>query len=273
MWPLPVVVPAAGALGGLWWLWRRAPWRGARPRHPVLLAHGVMGFTELGLGKMRQSYFKGIPERLEKRGITVFRPGVPAIASVERRAAALATFVRELDVKRVNIIAHSMGGLDARFAITELGLASRVASLTTIGTPHRGTPIADVGTLVGDVLGLGKLLAFVGIGVDAFYDLTTARMLEFNEQVKDAPGVRYFSVVSTVEKGDPDTLPLLAPSARMLSGKNGGSDGMVPALSQSWGEVLERVRADHWAEIGWSKHYDAPALYERVCRKLRARGL
>ena len=44
---------------------------------------------------------------------------------------------------KVHIIAHSMGGLDSRRMIVDLGMADKVASLTTIGTPHRGTILAD----------------------------------------------------------------------------------------------------------------------------------
>ena len=52
--------------------------------------------------------------------------------------------------EREHIIAHSMGGLDARHAIAHVpGLAGRVATLVTIGTPHRGSPVADA--IAGDV--------------------------------------------------------------------------------------------------------------------------
>lgn len=44
---------------------------------------------------------------------------------------------------KVNIIAHSMGGLDARYMISALGGANRVASLTTISTPHTGSKVAN----------------------------------------------------------------------------------------------------------------------------------
>jgi triacylglycerol lipase len=274
MLPLPLLLPAAAVVAGSWWLWRCAPWRGARTRWPILLAHGVMGFTELSLGRIRQSYFRGIPEKLGEHGIEVHRPSVPAIGSIAKRAEALAAFVRALPTKKVNIVAHSMGGLDARYAIKHLGLAPRVASLTTIGTPHRGSPIADVGAaLVGNILGLNKLLGLVGLGVDAFHDLTTEHMTKFNAEVEDARGVRYFSVIATVDHGDPDLLPLLSPSSLFLTKRTGPSDGMVPADSQAWGRVLDRVKADHWAQIGWSRSFDAAAYYEGLCRKLRARGL
>lgn len=45
--------------------------------------------------------------------------------------------VEETGCGKVNIIAHSKGGLDSRYAISNLGAAPMVASLTTINTPHR----------------------------------------------------------------------------------------------------------------------------------------
>src|SRR6185369_6230360 len=104
------------------------------------------------------------------------------------RAEALAGCVRALPSRKVNILAHSMGGLDARFAIARLGLADRVASLTTVATPHRGTALADLGKgLVGGRLGhaLGRL----GVPLDGLNDLTTVRTGDFNATVPDASGV------------------------------------------------------------------------------------
>ena len=74
--------------------------------------------------------------------------------------------------RKVNIIAHSMGGLDARYAIAKLGLADRVASLVTIGTPHLGTPLANLGARLSDLLRLKSLLGRV-VDIDAFYNLTS----------------------------------------------------------------------------------------------------
>jgi len=42
----------------------------------------------------------------------------------------------DVDGRKVHLFAHSMGGLDARHMITHLGMANRVRTLTTIGTPH-----------------------------------------------------------------------------------------------------------------------------------------
>src|SRR5690242_8184898 len=81
-------------------------------RHPVVLVHGLLGFDELKLGQSRHQYFRGVPERLRQLGSDVYVVKVPPTGSVSERAAALAQAVRSLDAKRVNIIAHSMGGLD-----------------------------------------------------------------------------------------------------------------------------------------------------------------
>ncbi|HEY6879113.1 MAG TPA: hypothetical protein VI299_13900, partial [Polyangiales bacterium] len=106
-------------------------------RHPIVLAHGWGGIDRIGPFPLGYSYFRGIPEALRGAGHEVYIARVPATASIDLRAAALARQVRQLG-GRVNIIAHSMGGLDARLAIARHGLSERVASLTTIGTPHHG---------------------------------------------------------------------------------------------------------------------------------------
>jgi triacylglycerol lipase len=267
-----VALLAAGA----WLLWRRlrsrrVSRRTVRLRHPVVLAHGLLGFDEIVVAGVRHDYFHGLPARLALQAEAVHCPRVAATGSVVARAEELAACIRALPDRRVNVIAHSMGGLDARYAIARLDLGSRVASLTTIGTPHLGTPLADVGTKLGERLGLRRALELLGFGLDAFYDLTTARMAEFNRAVPDARGVVYASVVG-VARARRRTHPLLLPGCMYLRGRAGENDGIVPATSQRWGEVLFEIEADHWAQIGWSKHFDAASFYDGLIRELRGRG-
>lgn len=273
-------VVAAGALAALWlrraWLERlrrlRRRLRPSGPVHPVVLAHGLLGFDELRLGGSRHDYFRGVSERLEGEGIVVHRARVPKTASIAARAAGLAAFVRALPAGRVNLVAHSMGGLDARYAVSRLGLADRVSSVVTVGTPHLGTPLADMGAALGDRTRLLGALARLGLDLEAIQDFTTARMTEFNRAVPDARGVVYGSVVGIAARRR-DVNPLLLPTYLWLGDRGGASDGVVPADSQRWGEVVATIDADHWAQIGWSRRFDAAAFYVELLRELRGRGL
>jgi triacylglycerol lipase len=249
---------------------RRVAKRAPRLRHPVVLAHGVLGFDKIAFGGKEHSYFRGVSGHLSRVGAEVHRPRVSSAAAIAVRADELARLVRDIGARKVNVIAHSMGGLDARYAIAKLGLADRVASLTTVGTPHLGTPVADLGMKLSDMLRLSTLLGRV-VDLSGFYDLTTRRMTQFNDEIVDARGVMYASVVGRIDRMRAH--PLLWPTHLYLSERGGGdSDGLVPVSSQKWGEVLRQIDADHWAQIGWSNGFDALAFYEELLAELRGRG-
>jgi triacylglycerol lipase len=231
-------------------------------RHPIVLVHGFAGFDSIRLGRERHDYFRGIRKHLEKLGHRVEVVRLPPLAGVENRASRLVEQVRALGSKRVNLVAHSMGGLDARYAITKLGLADCVASLTTVGTPHRGTPIAN---------GTKHLASWLRrLGAEGIWDVSTHRMLEFNRDVPDVPEVEYFSYVSSVDPRARET-PMLLKPALLLMGSP--SDGLVPLESQRWGNVAGELAVDHWGQIGWSRGFDAGALYEQIALRLWQRGL
>jgi triacylglycerol lipase len=139
------------------------------------------------------------------RGATAEFPGacfprVPVIGSIELRARALAGQIMGFRFPDphapIHIIAHSMGGLDARYALHRdvSGLAARVASLSTIGTPHRGSPLSDL--LVGPGSGVRSLrrvlsgtlqraIAVFGVATGALYNLRTAFAEQFNRDHPD----------------------------------------------------------------------------------------
>src|SRR5207253_10451408 len=131
----------------------------ANQQFPIVLAHGIARFDilheilkeKLGLpdnpvGEQFQ-YFRGIKTHLESNSFRVFHPNEDFAGGVDLRAEQLRDRVNEITasegVSKVHIIGHSMGGLDARHMIVDKGMAERVASLTTIGTPHLGTILAD----------------------------------------------------------------------------------------------------------------------------------
>jgi len=243
---------------------RRAP----RVRHPVVLAHGMLGFDEIAVAGRRHRYFRKITDGLRGLGTQFHTPRVPPTAPVAVRAEQLRALVDQLPGERVNVIAHSMGGLDARYAISRLGLSDRVASLVTIGTPHFGTPLADLGA--GLVPGtVSRALSRV-VDVRALHDLTTDALERFNREVPDARGVAYCSVVARSTLAG--TNPLLWPSHAFLTARAGANDGLVPLASQGWGKVMREIEADHWAQIGWSRGFDAVALYEDILRELVGLG-
>lgn len=270
-----VVAVVAGVV--LWWLRVRRRRVGRKPvvvRHPVVLAHGLFGFDELRLGRVRREYFMGVPQRLRTGGADVHVLRVHPFAGVEARADELARYVASLDTPRVNIIAHSMGGLDARYAISQLGLAPRVASLITVGTPHHGTPIADVAHhLVSAAPGLRLAMGAMGLRMDALRDLTTGALEKFNQAVPNHKDVVYGSFIAAFARTSRSMHPLLLPTYLFLAQRYGANDGLVPASSQEWGEVLGTVEADHWAQIGWSGGFDAPAFYQTLAEALKGRGL
>lgn len=243
---------------------------------PVVLVHGLLGFDHIALLGQRVVYFRGIAELLREQGVTVYTAKLPPAASVPERARALADMVHGLPCQRVNLIAHSMGGLDSRYAIARFGLDERVASLTTIATPHRGTPLAD---LVAGACGivpmraLRTLIGRVGLQTAAVDWLTTQSTGVINRDIRDADGVLYGSIVGRAQRQAMLSNPVLLSGHMYIAIRAGANDGMVPVTSQCWGEVLDEIDADHWAQIGWSSHYDAGAVYRRLLDQLRRRGL
>ena len=112
------------------------------PQLPIVLAHGYLGFGVLG----PVEYFNGVADALTSLGATqIYSVSVPPKGSLAERSAALAEQIRaNVPNGKVHLIAHSMGGLDARYLISHGNGSDLVASLATLGSPFRGTFAADV---------------------------------------------------------------------------------------------------------------------------------
>ncbi len=217
---------------------------------PIVLHHGLFGFGQIEVGKIRLSYFHGIDAALAELGHPVIVSRVHPTGGIEKRAAQLkARIQRDLWTLgqphgKIIIIAHSMGGLDARYMISRLDMAEHVAALVTICTPHRGSPYADwCLNHLGQRLGGLKLMDLIGLDVQAISDLTTDACARFNEIIPDAPGVRYFSI------GAARPAHLVAPfflhSHAVIRKVEGDNDGLVSLHSARWGEHLADWPADH----------------------------
>lgn len=111
-------------------------------KYPILLVHGVFFRDSKYL-----NYWGRIPQELTANGAKLYYGEHQSASSIEDSATELAKRIRQITAQtgceKVNIIAHSKGGLDCRYAISYLGMAPYVASLTTINTPHRGCQFAD----------------------------------------------------------------------------------------------------------------------------------
>lgn len=111
-------------------------------KYPILMVHGVFfrDFRYL-------NYWGRIPKELERNGAVIYYGNQQSAASVEECGKELADrikeIVRDTGCEKVNIISHSKGGLDSRYALSMTDASQYVASLTTINTPHRGCEFAD----------------------------------------------------------------------------------------------------------------------------------
>ena len=170
---------------------------------PLVLVHGLCGFDQLcAFRRPVLEYFPGIRQQLEAAGNRVLVARVSPTDGVARRSADLERFIRhEVPTGPMHIVGHSMGGLDARYMVAKLGMHERVLSVTTVGTPHRGTSFADWGVSRFARL-LVPFLRMFGIPYQAFFDLTTDRCRRFNEDVPDVPGVRVLLGGGGVRPGD-----------------------------------------------------------------------
>ncbi len=202
---------------------------------------------------------------------------LPATACVADRARALRDAVEALGAERVNLVAHSMGGLDARWYVGRLGGHRRVASLTTIATPHHGTYVADWGGLrVGRALAGWRRLADLGVDARAFPDLTRAACAIRNAALLDGPTVPTFSY-GGARPWWAISVPLQM-AFHVLQRVEGPNDGLVSVESARFGTYLGTLDADHFAETGW--HWTSPgvprfdhlAFYRSLVADLARRG-
>jgi triacylglycerol lipase len=225
---------------------------------PIVLVHGLLGFDRLAMGAWTLThYFRAIPEMLRAAGNRVLVARLNPIGSTAERAAQLKALIdAQAPNEAVHLIAHSMGGLDSRYMISRLDMAPRILTLTTVGTPHRGSAFADWGVRRFARLAC-PVFEFFGLSYQAFKDLTTSQCKVFNRTTPDAPGVRYFSVAGRFET-DWLTPEWQLPSS-IVDRMEGPNDGVVSVESARYGETCEVWEGDHMNLVNWT-HPLAPAF-------------
>jgi triacylglycerol lipase len=259
-------------------------------KNPILLVHGSsMGGAYLRVGPLHfGDYWRDIPAWLSSTGTTVKIAQLTTDASIGERAAILKNLLEtELKGKKVNIIAHSLGGLDARYLASVLR-STQVASITTIATPHYGTPLTDWALQEAKDRGFWfwffRLCGFDMSG-RKFLGETSPHFVanNFNPKVPDVKSVRYFSIATKASFSESNMSWLLWFTSRWLEGRQdpltrGGHDGLVPLTSQRWGEVIAELPMDHLAQMNhhmFRKNMEAEsqALYALIYDHLLGAGL
>ena len=243
----------------------------AQTRYPIVLAHGLAGFTKVG----PLDYFYGVPQDLTAQGSQVYVTLASSVnSSGDIRGEQLLSQVRNIVAitgkGKVNLIGHSQGGLDSRYVA---GVSPNlVASITSVGTPHKGTPVADIALKViqGEptgllnsaasalVSGVGQLITGVSGGGSSnqslsgsLTPLSTAGAASFNQRfpagvptsscgtgATQSQGIKFYSWGGTqplTHVLDPLELVFTAASVGFLGQ---ASDGVVGRCSNHFGQVL-----------------------------------
>lgn len=224
-----------------------------KTKYPILLVHGVF-FRDSKL----LNYWGRVPAELEYNGARIFYGQHESASSIEDSAQQLyyriKYIVEKTGCEKVNIIAHSKGGLDCRYAISMLGAAPFVASLTTINTPHRGCIFVDnilnsasekvKNNLANTYNSSAKALGDTEPDfMAAVRNLTASACEEFNRNVIDAPDVYYQSVGSKLGKATSGQFPLNV-SYPIVKHYSGANDGLVAEPSFQWGSNYKFVTAN-----------------------------
>ncbi|MBE6533185.1 MAG: alpha/beta fold hydrolase [Ruminococcaceae bacterium] len=255
-------------------------------KYPIILAHGVAAKQVRILNAFGQ-----IGKKLEEEGHKVYIADTDGFGSIENNAAQLKRFAErvmaECGVKKVNIIAHSKGGLDSKYMITELGMEDSVASLTTLCTPHKGSIIASwIWRLP------NWLKRWFAFWINSFYkivlrdehpDAMTAcdqlrAVDESEETLQFSYKVYCQSYSSTIEKAR-DCFIMALPMKFQKHFENLESDGLVTEESTKFGNYRGKcldIPVSHVQIIDiFSKKSQKEKIYEfyrQVCRELADMG-
>lgn len=187
------------------------------------------------------NYWGRIPAALIRNGARIYYGNQQSSASVERSGKELSErileVIRETGAEKVNIIAHSKGGLDSRYAVSCLGMDKYVATLTTVNTPHHGSAIVDylLEKLPDSVVKFitGKYNAvFSKLGdknpdfIAGVNDLSVEKAKELNEIMPDSDNVSYRSIMTIMSSAGAAGFPLNI-GYRLLKKLSGPNDGLV----------------------------------------------
>ncbi|MCR5477029.1 MAG: alpha/beta fold hydrolase [Lachnospiraceae bacterium] len=264
-----------------------------KTRYPLLMVHGIF-FRDFKPAFL--NYWGRISQELTENGAQIYYGNQQSAASVESCGRELADRIRQIvaetGCEKVNIIAHSKGGLDSRAAIARYGAEDLVASLTTVNTPHRGCEFADY--LLGEIeqniqdkvagtynAALRKLGDPAPDFLEGVTDLTHSACAAFNERTPDSPKIYYQSVGSVMPRAAGGRFPLNF-SYHLVKHFDGENDGLVGEGSFPWGEHFEMLRPEgsrgisHGDMIDLNREniegFDVREFYVQLVNGLRQKG-
>jgi triacylglycerol lipase len=233
----------------------------------VVLMHGVLGFG--AVIPPIPDYFHGVADHLQQTiparvFLTAVAPAGTVIVRAQEAARQIADALSAGLLDRsepLHLIAHSMGGLDARHLLSNNlhGLVPHVATLVCIGTPHLGSPVATLvehANLLRPFLlgGAGHVPVLESLlqRTDAVADLAEGAAEAFNAKCRDVSTVHYLNIAGTGRRTGRQTSMFFQPSFLFLaSTKRVQSDGVVPFHSATRHEApFETWDADHGDLIG-----------------------
>ena len=278
-------------------------------RYPIVLAHGMLGFDSmLGI-----DYWYGIPQALRRDGAQVYVTEVSQLNTSELRGEELLQQVEEIVAisgkRKVNLVGHSHGGPTVRYVAAVR--PDLVASVTSVGAPHKGSDVADLlrklpegsggeAILAGLTNGMGALIHFLSgspstepqNSLGSLESLNSEGAARFNakypqgvptsacgEGAYKVNGVRYYSWSGT----SPLTNPLDVSDAMLGAGSlafDEANDGLVGRCSSHLGMVIrDNYRMNHLDEVnqvlGLTSLFetDPVTIYRQHANRLKNAGL
>ena len=262
-------------------------------KYPIVFVHGIAYRDDVPVIK----YWSKIPKVIKENGGKAYLSNQNAFNSHTENAIQIREqilkILEETKSEKVNIIAHSKGGIESRYMITKLDMADKVASLTTISTPHRGSSLAD--TIVAFLQ--KKKLTKKAQTLANFYakligdnnpnmlraakDLTGSYMQDFNKSVPNMPQVYYQSYGSVVKNNYPVWVVKI--QHKLMQKAEGDNDGIVSLNSYKWGHFKGVVKSDenygvsHFDIVGMkfvskASSFDAENFIYNIVKDLKKRG-
>ena len=248
-------------------------------QYPIVLIHGLGAKSAYG----PIEYFYGLPKLLRNAKNEFLIANLTAWHTIEHRAQELARQINErFPEGKLNLVGHSMGGLDARYLTAQPEFKGRITSVTTIGTPNRGSTVGDIATgLVPETAfsTIDKLLKIMGSSSGGFKQITRTYLTDvFPKLAPEIEGVGYFSATSAIP--NPIfrySLPFFWLPHQIVKKYEGDNDGFVSVQSAMWGKHICTYPGDHYGQIGQflgrSRGLDYVAFYNEIFKCLKAEGM